>query len=77
MTTTPIRLNEDSYTLLTNASKFIIQNTGYKILQVVASDTQPADDANGINLEEHEAITEQHLVGSIWGKGDVTAIVGE
>lgn len=77
MNTRPVYCNPNTYTKLTEATDFIIQNNGNGILQLVANDTQPIDTALGIQLNTNEAVTEDHLTGVIWGKGNCTAVVAD
>ena len=77
MITRTLKLSRDSYTQLTTAASFLIQNTSTDVLQIIVADSMPAPEANGINLKENEAITNSHIQGTIWGKGDCTVVIAE
>jgi len=77
MTTREMTIDRSKYWLITQDADFIIQNTNSSFVQIVASDTAPAVDTNGINLREGDAITQQHINGTIWALGDATLVVGD
>jgi hypothetical protein len=75
MTTRSLPIDDTKYWKITDKAQFLVQNTGNGFTQIVVSDTQPADNANGINLKEDEAITDRHVTGTIWAKGNTTLVV--
>ncbi len=75
MKTRNLKLDQTKYWLITADDAFFIQNNSTSILQVIASDSQPAPTANGHNLCEGEVVTQANFTGTIWATGNCTLVI--
>ena len=75
MKTRNLKIDSSKYWLITADEAFLVQNTSNSFLQIMASDTQPDLEENGVNLREGEALTQVHLTGKIWAIGDCTLVI--
>jgi hypothetical protein len=75
-----VELQPNTYTQInTNPDEYLIQNVSTYDLQVIVSDTQPADTADyDFVIVNGNAISNSHIAGTCWGKpsGKVSINVG-
>ncbi len=69
MTTSNVELNYSTFTEITQADEFTIQNvTSYDILIAAKDAPAPGSSDPYIILHPGQGITEDHIEGTIWGK---------
>lgn len=72
-----VQLNTSSYTEITSATEFLLQNCSNTTQQIVVANTQPVNDTNGFNLKSQEAMNQTLISGRIWGKGSGIVVVAD
>lgn len=69
MTTIAVPINKTTYTQLTTAADFVVQNPSSSAVAMIVADAQPADDAAFfMRIEGSKGLTSAVVTGTVWGK---------